>query len=256
MRRRFINKRRKIFFKTKLFIFVVILIILIFSVYFNFNKLSYTTLNLIQEYSNKYNYNLTKIEISGLNYIEENEIYDFFKKFKNHSIFLIPVNKIASEIKKNKWIQQIDIKNDYKNTLSLFIKEEIPMGIYDNNNKKILFSKNLVVLEILNFNHQYEKLITFYGENSINNSINLFINIDDEIKKMIETATYIENRRWNIKLKNMIILKLPEAKINEAIDNYKNIYANFSNKDLKDIEFIDLRISKQAIIKYKNKLNN
>ena len=31
----------------------------------------------------------------------------------------------------------------------------------------------------------------------------------------------------------------------------KKIYANFSNKDLKYIESIDLRINNQAIIKYK-----
>ena len=66
---------------------------------------------------------------------------------------------------------------------------------------------------------------------------------------MIKTATFIENRRWNIKLKNMIVLKLPEINIKKAIENYKKIYSNLSNKDLKDIEIIDLRIPNQAIIK-------
>ena len=37
----------------------------------------------------------------------------------------------------------------WKNTLKVNIKEEIPIGIYENNNQKILFSKNLVILEIL-----------------------------------------------------------------------------------------------------------
>ena len=70
---------------------------------------------------------------------------------------------------------------------------------------------------------------------------------------MVDSVIYIEKRRWNILLKNKILLKLPEKKIKEAINNYKKIYANFSNKDLKEIISIDLRISNQAIVKYKEK---
>ncbi|MFL2510514.1 MAG: hypothetical protein ACJ0RE_05075 [Alphaproteobacteria bacterium] len=51
-------------------------------------------------------------------------------------------------------------------------------------------------------------------------------------------------------------LKLPEKNLEEAIKNYKKIYSNLSNKDLKDIEIIDLRIPKQAIIKYRNTVND
>ena len=96
----------------------------------------------------------------------------------------------------------------------------------------------------------------FFGENSIINSKYLISKIDKDIQQMIESVKFIENRRWNIKLKNKIILKLPEKSIEEAIENYKKIYSNLSNKDLKDIEIIDLRIPNQAIIKYRNAVND
>ena len=50
--------------------------------------------------------------------------------------------------------------------------------------------------------------------------------------------------------------KLPEENLDEAMKNYKKIYSNLSNKDLKDIEIIDLRVPKQAIIKYRNTVND
>ena len=211
---------------------------------------------LVQEYSNKYNYNLKKIEVLGLSNLNKDEILLPFNKFINYSIFLIPAKQISDEIKKNKWVKEVSIRNDYKNTLTINIKEEIPIGIYENNNQKILFSKNLVILELLKKNHDYENLIIFYGENSIINSKNLFLNIDHEILRKIKTATFIENRRWDIKLKNMIVLKLPEKNLEKAIENYKKIYSNLSNKDLKDIEIIDFRITNQATIKYKNTLDD
>ena len=90
----------------------------------------------------------------------------------------------------------------------------------------------------------------------IGNSKKLILNLENNLKQSVESATYIGDRRWNLKLKNQIILKLPENDINQAITNYNNIYSNFSNTDLKDIESIDLRINNNAIIKYKDKTND
>ena len=114
----------------------------------------------------------------------------------------------------------------------------------------------MVILEILEKNHDYKNLINFYGENSIINSKHLISKIDQDIKQMIQSLIFVENRRWNIKLKNKITLKLPEKNLEAAIKNYKKIYSNLSNKDLKDIEIIDLRIPNQATIKYRNTEND
>ena len=255
VKNRFINKRKKSFFKVYIYCLLILIIFFIY-LFLNINKFANLTSDLIQEYSNKYNYNLKKIEVTGLTNLNKDEILIFFNKFQNNSIFLLPVKEISNEIKKNKWIKEVNIRNDYKNTLKVHIKEETPIGIYENNNQKILFSKNLVILEILGKNHDYKNLISFYGENSIINSKHFISKIDQDIKQMIQSLIFVENRRWNIRLKNKITLKLPEKNIEEAIKNYKKIYSNLSNKDLKDIEIIDLRISKQAIIKYRNTVND
>ena len=39
---------------------------------------------------------------------------------------------------------------DYKNTLKIFLEEEIPIGIYVVNNQYILFSQDLIILDIVN----------------------------------------------------------------------------------------------------------
>ena len=255
MKNRFINKRKKSFFKIYIFCLLIFLSFFVY-LYLNFNKFAYATSDLIQKYSNKYNYNLKAIEVEGLTNLNKDDVLIFFNKFKNNSIFLVPVKEISNEIKKNKWIKEVNIRNDYKNTLKINIQEEIPIGIYENNNQKILFSENLAILEILGKNHNYKNLISFYGENSIINSKYLISKIDQDIKNMIQSVIFIENRRWNIKLKNKITLKLPDKNLEEAIKNYRKIYLNLSNKDLKDIEIIDLRIPNQAIIKYKNTVND
>ena len=131
------------------------------------------------------------------------------------------------------------------------IEEEIPFGVYFNNNQRILFSRDLVVLDILDNEDLYNNLITYYGENSLNRSVNFLDKIKAEFRNMINLAFFIEYRRWNVRLNNNILLKLPEFNINKAFNNYMKIYENSSEDELKNIDYIDLRLDDKAVIKYK-----
>ena len=255
VKKNIINKRKKNIFNFNIFLAIFTIIIFI-CIFFNYNKIVNVSLNIVEKYSYKYHYNLTQIKISNLNFLQEEEILLFFDSYIGKSIFLIPIQKIANEIRKKKWVKDLNIKSNYKDTLVVNLQEELPLGIYDNSNYKILFSNNFVVLDILKNIKQYDDLIIFYGENSIKNSKKLLKYFKNDFKKNVKSATFLNNRRWNLQLKNQILLKLPEENINLAIENYDKIYENFSNNDLKDIESIDLRIKKKAIIKYKDKIND
>ena len=94
-------------------------------------------------------------------------------------------------------------------------------------------------------------MITFEGKNSLFNA-NIFLSslpllYRNEIKK----AIFINNRRWDVKLKNGINIKLAEDNIFDSFNNYDKFYKNVSNQDLGEIEMIDLRIPKQIILKFK-----
>jgi len=251
MKNKFINKKKFFFFNVNLII-VIILTCFIFFIFVKFQNIINVSIKSIEFFSNKYNYNLSKIEINNLDNIERDDILIYLKPYKNKSIFLVPLNKITENIKQITWVKNIKIKNDFKNTLYLSVDEEEPLGVYVNNNQNILFSKNLIILEIIKNDEKYFNLIRFYGKNSIYKSKKLISDLENFSLSDVKSAIFIENRRWNLKLKNLITLKLPENNIKKAFANYKKIYANLSNKELKDMESIDLRIKNQAIIKYRN----
>ena len=251
MKKNFINKRKKNFLDIdKNFFLLIFIIFIAFIFYINLKHFKSYSFIFIQQYSDKFEYNLSRIEITNLNYIDEKEILTYFDYFIDKSIFLVPIKEAAENILAIKWIKNISIQSDYKNTIKIFIEEEVPRGIYYNNNQEILFSNNLKILEIIDTKKKFSGLLKFYGKNSIYNSKSLLLDLGDSFKDSVESAMFIENRRWNLKLNNQILLKLPQDDIKEAIIKYKMIYNNLSDKDLKDIESIDLRILNQAIIKY------
>ena len=236
---------------TTFIVFIVLLIFIFYNVH-KFNTINKVFSNNIEKFSKNYGYSFTKVNINKLINIKPEEIEKYFTKYYGNSIFLIPIKEISKNLHQNKWIKDFTIKNDYKNTINVNIVESIPIGIYFNGEDNLLFDKNGEVIDSLNSNYNlYFDLIIFEGNNSLFNA-NTFLNslpllFQNEIKK----AIFINNRRWDVKLRNGINIKLAENNILDSFNNYDKFYKNISNQELTEIEMIDLRIPKQIIVKFK-----
>ena len=242
------------------FISILLFIIVFFVIFYEFyqsnlinKKLSY----FIEFFSQNYEYSLKKIKINELKYIEPSEIEKFFTEYQDKSIFLIPIKEISKQLHQNKWVEAVSIKSDYNNTISIVISESQPLGIFYNGENYFLFDNNLEVIDLVNLKTDlYSDLIKFIGNNSLSKANLLLKSIPLFFKNEIEEAIFINNRRWDVKLKNGIKLKLRENKVLESFDNYDKIYMNLSSKELQEIELIDLRLAKKAILRFKEFKND
>ena len=252
MKKNILNRRRKKIYFPTILILLFFLIIVIYIFLFYDQKIFKQFNSIIENYSDKYQYSLSVVNINGLNNINEDEILNLIKPYKDSSIFLIPIKKIAKKISQNNWVKSINIQSNYKDTIEINIDESKPIGIYTTGIQNILFSDDLKILEnIANNEKRFSALIKFEGKNSIHESIKLIDSFPDDFQQYVDKAFLINQRRWDLELKNSILLKLPENNIKEALENYKKIYISFSNEELIEIESIDLRMKKKIILKYK-----
>ena len=252
MKKNILNRRRKKIYFPTILILLFFLIIVIYILLFYDQKIFKQFNSIIENYSDKYQYSLSEVNINGLNNINEDEILNLIKPYKDSSIFLIPIKKIAKKISQNNWVKSINIQSNYKDTIEINIDESKPIGIYTTGIQNILFSDDLKILEnIANNEKRFSALIKFEGKNSMHESIKLIDSFPDDFIQYVDKAFLINQRRWDLELKNSILLKLPENNIKEALENYKKIYINFSNEELIEIESIDLRMKQKIILKYK-----
>jgi cell division septal protein FtsQ len=252
VKKNILNRRRKKIYFPTILILLFFLIIVIYILLFYNQKIFKQFNSIIENYSDKYQYSLSVVNINGLNNINEDEILNLIKPYKDSSIFLIPIKKIAKKISQNNWVKSINIQSNYKDTIEINIDESKPIGIYTTGIQNILFSDDLKILEnIANNEKRFSALIKFEGKNSIHESIKLIDSFPDDFQQYVDKAFLINQRRWDLELKNSILLKLPENNIKEALENYKKIYINFSNEELIEIESIDLRMKQKIILKYK-----
>ena len=255
MKKSILNRRRKKIYFPTILILLFFLITVIYILFFYDQKIIKQFNSIIENYSDKYQYSLSVVNINGLNNINEDEILNLIKPYKGSSIFLIPIKKIAKKISQNNWVKSINIQSNYKDTIEINIDESKPIGIYTTGIQNILFSDDLKILEnIANNEKRFSALIKFEGKNSLHESIKLIDSFPDDFIQYVDKAFLINQRRWDLELKNSILLKLPENNIKEALENYKKIYINFSNEELIEIESIDLRMKKKIILKYKESI--
>jgi len=255
VKKNILNRRRKKIYFPTILILLFFLITVIYILFFYDQKIIKQFNSIIENYSDKYQYSLSVVNINGLNNINEDEILNLIKPYKDSSIFLIPIKKIAKKISQNNWVKSINIQSNYKDTIEINIDESKPIGIYTTGIQNILFSDDLKILEnIANNEKRFSALIKFEGKNSIHESIKLIDSFPDDFIQYVDKAFLINQRRWDLELKNSILLKLPENNIKEALENYKKIYINFSNEELIEIESIDLRMKKKIILKYKESI--
>ncbi len=249
-----INRRRYVLNFRLLIYFCIFLSLIFFSylIYFNKNYIFLISKNLIQNFSENFQYQFTTFDISGLEKIESKFVEDKIQKYIDSSIFLLPLDQINNSIKQNNWVKEIYLNTNYKDTLFIRIEEYKPIGIYYFNDNYFFFDENGKIIDqtyITDFSNQ--SLIIFKGNSSnleANSIINILKNNDFKKKYKIENLEFVNKRRWDINLYSDVKLLLSEEDPNKSIQNFIKIQNKLSKTDINNIKIYDLRNLKKTIL--------
>ena len=249
-----INRRRYVLSFRSYIYFCIFLFLIIFSslLYFNKNNIIEISKNIIQSFSENFQYQFTKFDISGLEKIELKFVEDKLQNYIGSSIFLLPLDQISDSIKENNWIKEIYLNTNYKDTIFIRIEEYKPIGIYFFNEKYFVFDENgKIIDQIYITDFTYQSLLIFMGNSSnlkANSLINILKNNDFEKKYQIESLEFINKRRWDINLYSDVKLMLSEEDPNKSIQNFIMIQNKLSETEINNIRTYDLRNLKKTIL--------
>tara|TARA_B100000029_G_scaffold20865_1_gene21098 strand:+ start:146 stop:838 length:693 start_codon:yes stop_codon:yes gene_type:complete len=190
-------------------------------------------------------FKISEIEVTGL---KEELNYNIKKKLNfifGENIFFINSHKIKKELNNINYIENYKIKKYFPSKLKINIKKTKILAQAFNNNKKYYIGSNRRKIDNLEEidNKNYP---TIFGEFSVKEFIKLRnIIYDSQFDlKNITNYYYFKSKRWDIKLKNGTLIKLPRENIHDAIVLVKNIISKNINNQKK---IIDLRMEEQII---------
>jgi len=191
-------------------------------------------------------FKIKEISISNTKIINENDILEKLKDVYGKNIIFIKKDSIKEPLSSVDFLEKIEVKKKYPNTIILKIFETKPIGIIFKNEKKY-FLDNISKLIIFDENLTTKNLPTIFGEDAETN----FLKFSELLKKNKFPNTEIKNYyfyqigRWDLQLLDDKIIKFPETNVQKAI--LKSIEL-INREDFKKYKIIDLRLHDKIIV--------
>lgn len=167
---------------------------------------------------------------------------------ENSNPFLWDLEDLKQKIEKISWIKEAALHRRLPNQLTIKLSERKPIALWRHQNKLFFIDESGVSIDFhpfpnLNQNH----LISLKGDHAprvasrILKTLQKFPNVMNQIK----TLSHVRDRRWNILLKNKVVVKLPGTNVEERLSILSVLE---QRKILSSVTSIDLRIEGKVFL--------
>ena len=219
---------------------ITLILLLIFLTTYNPSKI------LFFEDEKFFFFQIENIEVINNKKIKKNEVTRRLKHIYKQNILLVSVNDIEKPLKNLNFLDKIEVKKKYPNTVLIKIFETRPVGIIFKDNEKYIIDSSSNLMNYSD-NLVYDNLPNVFGKDSEKDFINFFNQLKNNNfpKKRIKNYYYFQINRWDIEMENKQLIKFPSTKRDLAI---KQSVELLNRKDFNDYKVIDLRIHGKIVV--------
>ena len=188
---------------------------------------------------------INKIRFENNKIVNNEELIKDLSFLYNKNIIFLNTLEIKKKLKKNSFIESLQVKKVYPNKLVIKIFEKQPIAIIFHENKKFFLGKKFELIKYKKIS-KYENLAVINGDEK--SFKKLFINLKKTKfpTDLVKEYELLKSGRWNIELIDGKLIKLP-------INNYKQSLINFltikSNSNFEKYKIFDYRLNNQLILK-------
>jgi cell division protein FtsQ len=187
---------------------------------------------------------IENIKVLGLGNYDNSILISQIQNLNLKNIFFINREDIKKKIKSNNLVEKYEIFKLYPSSLVINIKKTKFLAKINDKEKIFFVGSNGKLLKNNSF---YNQLPFIFGKPDVSEFLE-FKEIIDQSKfsyNEVKNLYYFSSKRWDLELKNNVIIKLSKDYPEESL---KLAFEFLHNKDLKDIKFIDARIKNQIIL--------
>jgi len=224
----------------KLYRIIILLAVLTFLTTYSSSKFNFFT-----EKKNTF-FKIQNIKIVNNHLIDENKIIEKLTEIYNKNILFIERNDIEKPLKSIEFLERVEVKKKYPDTIIINVYETKPVAIFFKENSKYLLdnSSNLIPFNESLFS---DNLPNIFGEGAEKDFVNFFNQLGNNNfpKQRVKNFYYYKIGRWDLELSNNQIIKFPASKMVEAIQQSVEL---LTRKDFENYNVIDLRIHGKIVV--------
>ena len=224
----------------KLYLIIILLVAFTFLTTYSPNEF-----NVFHPKKNIF-FKIQNIKIVNNHLIDENKIIEKLTEIYEKNILFIERNDIERPLKSIEFLEKIEVKKKYPNTIIIKVYETNPIAILFKKNHKYLLdnSSNLITFS---GNMPIDDFPSVFGKGAEQNFINFYNQLKNNNfpKQRVKNFYYFQIGRWDLQLLNNQIIKFPANKITESIQQSVKLLAR---KDFENYNIIDLRIHGKIVV--------
>ena len=187
---------------------------------------------------------ITDITITGLEDNNNLVLLKEVKKLNLRNIFSINEKEIINQINSNNVVEEFRVFKRYPSSLDVNVEKTKFLARVNYQGKIFILGSNG---KLSSNNFSNSQLPFIFGQINIAEFLNIKKIVDqskfsyDEIKNLY----FFSSKRWDLKLKNDVLIKLSKNHTKESLEL---AFEFLQNNDFRDIKIIDTRVKNQIIV--------
>ncbi len=156
-------------------------------------------------------------------------------------IFAFDPAETREMIERLSWVREAHVERRLPNTVYVGLVERTPVALWQHKNKlRVIDAEGVTLTDKLSVNQKSLPIVVGEYANEQAYDLLVMLNAEPGIQKLVEAATWVGDRRWDLALKNDMVVRLPEMDIGLALSRLSQAQEQDKILD-KDLSVIDLR---------------
>jgi cell division protein FtsQ len=198
--------------------------------------------------ANSAGFRIASIALSGERHVSREEILSVAGVTGTTSLLFFDVEDARDRLKANPWIADATVLKLYPDRLQIGIKEREAFALWQQAGRISVVAGDGTVLEpYANPRLRSLPLVVGLGAAARASEILPLLDRYPELRDQVRASVLIGERRWNLRLRNGLDVRLPETGIEQAL---VTLAALDKDKKLlsRDIIFVDLRLNDRVTV--------
>ncbi len=199
--------------------------------------------------ANAAGFRITTVAINGRKQLTQDEILAIGGVNGRSSLLFLDAAEVRGKLTANPWIADATVLKFYPDTLQIDVTERSPFALWQQDGKVSVIADDGAVLEPY-VPKKFAALPLVVGKGAETRARDFLALLDryPQIRTQMRAAVFVGERRWNLRLKNGLDLRLPEQDVGLALATL----SKFDKEDrlfTRDIVAVDARLPDRLIVR-------
>ena len=165
----------------------------------------------------KAGFQVQRVEVTGMERVDQLKVYQLVLAEKDRAMPLVDIDKVRADLLQYGWIKDARVARRLPDTLAVEIIERKPAAVWQRDGKYSLIDADGIVLANVGPGEGGD-LPTLNGNDANQQTVALNALLDkaSALKSQVSGATWVGNRRWDLKFQTGETLALPEGEAEAA----------------------------------------